>query len=130
DYETEQDAFDQEALRMTLEEKAMYKRMDKDMLKEQMAEEEWVRNIDYYHPSNWTQEEESFDHESYNKNVNTLDANVQTQESVAANMSNRGEIGFRLGDYEAEELGKQLAEPIVAVAPSAEPTASTTHTDK
>ncbi|GJV34380.1 hypothetical protein Tco_1394780 [Tanacetum coccineum] len=64
-------------------------------------------------------------------NVNTLDANVQTQESVAANMSNRGEIGFRLGDYEAEELGKQLAEPIVAVTPSAEPIASATHsTDK
>ncbi|GKD39430.1 hypothetical protein Tco_1259637, partial [Tanacetum coccineum] len=46
-------------------------------------------------------------------------------------MSNRGEIGFRLGDYEAEELGKQLAEPIVAVTPSAEPIASATHsTDK
>nr|GEZ00015.1 calcium/proton exchanger [Tanacetum cinerariifolium] len=51
----------------------------------------------------------------------------KTQESVAANMSNRGEIGFRLGDYEAEELGKQLAEPIVAVTPSVEPTASATH---
>nr|GEW07691.1 hypothetical protein [Tanacetum cinerariifolium] len=37
--------------------------------------------------------------------------------------------GFRL--YEAEELGKQLAKPIVAVTPSAEPTASATHsTDK
>ncbi|GJY19355.1 hypothetical protein Tco_0390846 [Tanacetum coccineum] len=86
-YETEQDEFDQEALRLTLEEEAM--------------------------------------------NVNTLDANVQTQESVAANTSNRGEIGFRLGDYEAEELGKQLAEPIVAVTPSVELIASATHsTDK
>ncbi|GKB31899.1 hypothetical protein Tco_0871300 [Tanacetum coccineum] len=131
DYETEQDEFNQEALRLTLEEEAMYKRMDEDILKEQMAEEEWDRKIDYYHPSNWTQEEESFDHEPYNRNVNTLDANVQTQESVAANMSNKGEIGFRLGDYEAEELGKQLAEPIVAVTPSAEPIASATHsTDK
>nr|GFA26684.1 hypothetical protein [Tanacetum cinerariifolium] len=55
----------------------------------------------------------------------------ETQESVVANMSNRGEIGFRLGDYEAEELGKQLAEHIVAVTPSAEPTTSVTHsTDK
>nr|GEV70723.1 hypothetical protein [Tanacetum cinerariifolium] len=55
----------------------------------------------------------------------------QTQKSVAANMSNRGEIGFRLGDYEAEELEKQVAEPIVAVTPSAEPIASATHsTDK
>ncbi|GJZ45277.1 autophagy-related protein 11-like protein [Tanacetum coccineum] len=109
DYETEQDEFDQEALRLTLEEEAMYKRMNEDRLKEQMAEEEWDRKMDYYHPSNWTQEEESFDHEPYNRNVNTLDANVLTQESVTTNMSNRGEIGFRLGDYEAEELGKQLA---------------------
>ncbi|GJV02487.1 hypothetical protein Tco_1336056 [Tanacetum coccineum] len=100
DYETEQDEFDQEALRLTLEKEAMYKRMDEDRLKEQMAVEEW-------------------------------DANVQTQESVAANMSNKGEIWSRLGDYEAEELGKQLAEPIVEVTPSAEPIASATHsTDK
>nr|GEX09936.1 hypothetical protein [Tanacetum cinerariifolium] len=127
DYETEQDEFDQEALRLTLEEEAMYKRMNEDRLKELMTEEEWDRKIDYYHPSNWTQEKESFDHEPYNRNVNTLDANVQTQESVATNMSNRGEIGFRLGDYEAEELGKQLGVPIVAVTPSAEPTASATH---
>nr|GEV13976.1 calcium/proton exchanger [Tanacetum cinerariifolium]GEV16651.1 calcium/proton exchanger [Tanacetum cinerariifolium] len=42
-------------------------------------------------------------------------------------MSNRGEIGFRLGDYEAEELGKRLAGPIVAVTPSAKPIASAAH---
>nr|GEX79127.1 hypothetical protein [Tanacetum cinerariifolium] len=46
------------------------------ILQEQMAEEEWDRKMNYYHPSNWTQEEESFDHEPYNRNVNTLDANV------------------------------------------------------
>nr|GEY63264.1 hypothetical protein CTI12_AA105810 [Tanacetum cinerariifolium] len=98
-YETEQDKFHQEALRLTLEEEAMYKRMDEDRLKEQMAEEEWDREIDYYHPSNWTKEEESFDHEPYNRN--------------------------------AEELEKQVVEPIIAVTPSAEPIASTTHsTDK
>nr|GEX76153.1 hypothetical protein [Tanacetum cinerariifolium] len=51
-YETEQDKFDQEALRLTLEEEAMYKRMDEDRLKEKMAEEEWDRKMDYYHPSN------------------------------------------------------------------------------
>nr|GEX55144.1 splicing factor [Tanacetum cinerariifolium] len=44
----------------------------------------------------------------------------ETQELVAANTSNNGEIGFRLGDYEAEELGKQLPEPIVAVTPKEE----------
>ncbi|GJR74615.1 hypothetical protein Tco_0086980 [Tanacetum coccineum] len=119
-YETEQDELDQEALRLTLEEEAMYKRMDEESLKEKLAKEEWDRKIDYYHPSNWTQEEESFNHEPYNRNVNTLDANVQTQESVAANMSN-------MGDYEAEELGKQLIEPIVAVTPSVEPISSATH---
>nr|GEV32732.1 hypothetical protein [Tanacetum cinerariifolium] len=42
-------------------------------------------------------------------------------------IEDEGEIRFRLGDYEAEELGKQLAEPIVAVTPSAEPTTSATH---
>nr|GEU53585.1 calcium/proton exchanger [Tanacetum cinerariifolium] len=126
-YETEQDEFDQEALRLTLKEEAMYKRMDEDRLKEQMIEEKCDRKIDYYHHFNWTQEEESLDHEPYNRNVNTKDANVQTQESVTANISNRGEIRFRLGDYEAEELGKQLAKPIVAVTPSAEPIASVTH---
>nr|GEX76152.1 hypothetical protein [Tanacetum cinerariifolium] len=51
-YETEQDKFDQEALRLTLEEEAMYKRMDEDRLKEQITEEEWDRKMDYYHPSN------------------------------------------------------------------------------
>nr|GEX19224.1 hypothetical protein [Tanacetum cinerariifolium] len=56
---------------------------------------------------------------------------AETQESIAANMSNEGEIRFRLGDYEAEELEKQVAEPIVAVTPSAEPIASAIHyTDK
>nr|GEW32627.1 hypothetical protein CTI12_AA176900 [Tanacetum cinerariifolium] len=38
---------------------------------------------------------------------------------------------LRLGDYEAEELEKQVAKPIVAVTPCAEPIASATHsTDK
>nr|GEW05782.1 hypothetical protein [Tanacetum cinerariifolium] len=57
DYESKQDKFDQEALMLTLEEKGMHKRMDEDRLKEQMAEEEWDRKIDYYYLSNWTQEE-------------------------------------------------------------------------
>nr|GEU91189.1 chloramphenicol acetyltransferase-like domain-containing protein [Tanacetum cinerariifolium] len=39
-YETEQDEFDQEALRLTLEEEAMYKRMDDERLKDKMAEKE------------------------------------------------------------------------------------------
>ncbi|GJV13255.1 hypothetical protein Tco_1354796 [Tanacetum coccineum] len=73
------------------------------------------------------EEEESFDHEPYNMNLITVDANVQTQESIAANMSDRGEIGFRLGDFEAEdnhksnaELEIPSAEPIAAITPSAD----------
>ncbi|GKA54066.1 hypothetical protein Tco_0753015 [Tanacetum coccineum] len=76
---TKQDEFDQEALRHTLEEEARYKREDEERLREQRAEEEWERKHNYFHHSNWTQEEESFDHEPYNKNVMTVDANVQTQ---------------------------------------------------
>nr|GEX97898.1 transcription termination factor MTERF6, chloroplastic/mitochondrial [Tanacetum cinerariifolium] len=82
-YETQQDEFDQEALRYNLEEEA--------------------------------------------RNLITVDANVQTQESVAANISDRGEIGFRLGDFKAEDNYKSNAdleipneEQIAAVAPSAD----------
>ncbi|GKB70745.1 hypothetical protein Tco_0932157 [Tanacetum coccineum] len=49
----------------------------------------------------------------------------ETQESVAANLSDKGEIGFRLGDFEAEynhksnaELELTSAEPITIVTPS------------
>nr|GEY27368.1 zinc finger, PMZ-type [Tanacetum cinerariifolium] len=77
-YQAQQDEFDQEALRYTLEEEA--------------------------------------------RNLTTVDANVQTQESIAANISDRGEIGFRLDlEIPSEEpiaavtssadKGKQLAEP-------------------
>ncbi|GKD42532.1 hypothetical protein Tco_1267177 [Tanacetum coccineum] len=124
-YQTEQDEFDQEALRYTLEEEARYKRDDEERLKEQRAEQEWERKRDYFHPSNWIREEESFDHEPYNRNLTIVDANVQTQESVAANISDRVEIGFRLGDFEPEKNYKSNAEleipseePIAAVTPS------------
>ncbi|GJS76092.1 hypothetical protein Tco_0725973 [Tanacetum coccineum] len=70
--------------------------------------------------------EESFDHEPYNRNLTTIDANVQTQESVAANMSDKGEIGFRLGNFQPGKNYKSNAkleipseEPIAAVTPSA-----------
>ncbi|GKF61281.1 hypothetical protein Tco_0181335, partial [Tanacetum coccineum] len=99
---------------------------DEERLKEQLAEQDCERKMDYYHPSNWTQKEESFEVEPYNKNLTTVDANVQTQESVAANISDKGEIGFRLGDFEAEDNYKSNAdleipneEPIATVTPSA-----------
>ncbi|GJV07820.1 hypothetical protein Tco_1345476 [Tanacetum coccineum] len=116
-YQAQQDEFDQEALRCTMEEEARFKRQDEERLKEQLAEQEWESKMDYYHPSNWSQEEESFEVEPYNRNLTTVDANVQTQESVAANISDRGEIGFRLGDFEAEIPSE---EPIAAVTPSAD----------
>ncbi|GJW18452.1 hypothetical protein Tco_0025888 [Tanacetum coccineum] len=72
----EQDFFNQEALRYTLEEEARYKREDEERLREQRAEEEWERKHDYFHPSNWKHKEESFDHEPYNMNLITVDANV------------------------------------------------------
>ncbi|GKA42496.1 hypothetical protein Tco_0735156 [Tanacetum coccineum] len=124
-YQSQQDEFDQEALRYILEEEARFKRQDEKRLKEQLAEQEWERNMDYYHPSNLTQEEESFEVEPYNRNLTIVDANVQTQESVVANISDKGEIGFRLGDFEAEDNYKSNAdleipseEPIAAVTPS------------
>nr|GEW75684.1 chloramphenicol acetyltransferase-like domain-containing protein [Tanacetum cinerariifolium] len=104
---------------------------------EEMTEDEVRKNLEHdYMEELLLQEEQKlqdyetkqdeFDQEAL-RNVNTLYANVQTQESVAANISNKGEIGFRLDDYEAEELWKQLAEPIVAVTLSTNHTASTTH---
>ncbi|GKB81514.1 hypothetical protein Tco_0948409 [Tanacetum coccineum] len=100
-----------------MEEEARFKRLDEERLKEQLAEQEWESKIDYYHPSNWSQEEESFEVEPYNRNLTTVDANVQTQELVAANISDRGEIGFRLGDFEAEIPSE---EPMAAITPSAD----------
>ncbi|GKB07763.1 hypothetical protein Tco_0836047 [Tanacetum coccineum] len=124
---TRQDEFNQEALRYTLEEEDRFKRQDEERLKEKLAEQDCERKMDYYHPSNWTQKEESFEVEPYNKNLTTVDANVQTQESVAANISDKGEIGFRLGDFEAEDNYKSNAdleipneEPIATVTPSAD----------
>ncbi|GJS71633.1 hypothetical protein Tco_0704474 [Tanacetum coccineum] len=93
------------------------KREDEERLKEQLAEQEWESKMDYYHPSNWSQEEESFEVEPYKRNLTTVDANVQTQESVAANISDKGEIGSRLGDFEAKIPSE---EPIAAVTPSAD----------
>ncbi|GJV57108.1 zinc finger, PMZ-type containing protein [Tanacetum coccineum] len=117
-YQAQQDEFDQEALRCTTEEEeARFKRHDEVRLKEQLAEQEWESKMDYYHPSNWFQEEESFKVEPYNKKLTIIDANVQTQEAVAANISDRGEIGFRLGDFEAEIPSE---EPIATVTPSAD----------
>nr|GEY38612.1 hypothetical protein [Tanacetum cinerariifolium] len=90
-------------------------------------EQEWERKMDYFHPYNWTQEEESFDHEPYNRNLITVDANVHTQESVAANMSDGCEIGFRLGDFKDDknyksnkELQIPSEEPIATITPSAD----------
>nr|GEZ44537.1 hypothetical protein [Tanacetum cinerariifolium] len=77
-YQAQQDEFDQEALRYTLEEEARFKRHDEKRLKEQLVEQEW------------------------------------------------GKIGFRLGDFVAEDNNKSNAnleipseEPIAAVTPSA-----------
>ncbi|GJT70422.1 chloramphenicol acetyltransferase-like domain-containing protein [Tanacetum coccineum] len=116
-YQAQQDEFDQDALRCTMEEEARFKRQDEERLKEQLVEQEWESKMDYYHPSNWSQKEESFKVGPYNRHLTTVDANVQTQESVAANISDRGEIGFRLGDFEAEIPSE---EPIAAVTPSAD----------
>ncbi|GJR38272.1 hypothetical protein Tco_1213956 [Tanacetum coccineum] len=96
-----------EALRYTLEVEARYEREDEERLKEQIKEEEWDRKHNYFHPSNWTHKESS----------------------VVANLSDMGEIGFRLGDFEAEDnhmsivdgnadLGITCAQPIASVSPS------------
>ncbi|GJU64153.1 hypothetical protein Tco_1245988 [Tanacetum coccineum] len=46
----------------------------------------------------------------------------ETQESIATNMSDRGEKWFRLGDFEVEDNHKGItsAEPIAVVSPSAD----------
>ncbi|GJW75227.1 hypothetical protein Tco_0134597 [Tanacetum coccineum] len=94
-------------VRYTLEVEARYEREDEERLREQIKEEEWDRKHNYFHPSNWTHKESS----------------------VVANLSDMGEIGFRLGDFEAEDnhmsiadgnadLGITCAQPIASVSPS------------
>ncbi|GJR82241.1 hypothetical protein Tco_0153026 [Tanacetum coccineum] len=102
-------------------------KFDANQAQQDEFDQEALRKMDYFHPSNWTQEEESFEVEPYNRNLITVDANVQTQESVAANISDRGEIEFRLGDFKAEDNYKSNAdleipieEPIASVTPSAD----------
>nr|GEX34510.1 chloramphenicol acetyltransferase-like domain-containing protein [Tanacetum cinerariifolium] len=109
-YQAQQDEFDQEGLRYTLKEEDRFKRQDEERLKEQLAEQDWERKMDYYH---W--------------NLTTIDANVQTPQSVAANISDKGELGFRLGDFEAKDNYKSNADleipsekPIAAVTSSAD----------
>ncbi|GJR50451.1 zf-CCHC domain-containing protein [Tanacetum coccineum] len=58
-YQAQQDEFDQEALRCTMEEEARFKRQDEERLKEQLAEQEWECKMDYYHPSNLSQEKKN-----------------------------------------------------------------------
>nr|GEX23640.1 hypothetical protein [Tanacetum cinerariifolium] len=110
----EQDMFDQEALRYTLEEEAKYKRKDEERLREQKDEEEYDRKHDYFHPSNLAQEE-SFEQEPYNRNVMTIAANVQTQESVVANLKPITSVTL------SADKGKQVAEP--SEEPNPEPQA-------
>nr|GEU82143.1 hypothetical protein [Tanacetum cinerariifolium] len=92
-------------------------------LRELRDEEEYDRKHDYFHPSNWT-EEESYDQEPFNINVSTINANVHTQESVTANLNDMSEIRFRLGDFEAEDNHMSIGVGIahlgkIVVAPSA-----------
>ncbi|GJX92463.1 hypothetical protein Tco_0345789 [Tanacetum coccineum] len=65
------------------------------------------------------------------RNVMSVNANVHTQESFAAILSDRGKIGFRLGDFEAKDNHMSIADgnadlritgaqPIAAVTPSAD----------
>ncbi|GJY32694.1 hypothetical protein Tco_0417163 [Tanacetum coccineum] len=100
-----------------MEEEARFKRQDEERLKRAIGCNKNGKVMDYYTLPTGLRRQESFEVEPYNRNLTTVDANVQTQESVAANISDRGEIGFRLGDFEAEIPSE---EPIAAVTPSAD----------
>ncbi|GJT51908.1 hypothetical protein Tco_0978065 [Tanacetum coccineum] len=110
-YQAQQDKFNQEALRYTLEEEDRFKKEDKEILKEKLAEEEWKRKMDYFHPSNWTQKEESFEVEPYNKNLNLLgDFEAEDNYKSNANLEIPSEEPIAAVTSSADK-GKQLAEP-------------------
>ncbi|GKC25877.1 chloramphenicol acetyltransferase-like domain-containing protein [Tanacetum coccineum] len=58
------------------------------------------------------------------RNVSTINENVKTQESIVANMNDRGKIGFKLGDIEAEDnykyMGVDIAEKEQTISSSAD----------
>nr|GEV50411.1 zinc finger, PMZ-type [Tanacetum cinerariifolium] len=122
-----------EAVEGVIEEGAMTKdeirkHIKHEYMKEILLEEEQKRE------ANLKDEQDMFDQEALRytleeeaRNVMTIAANVQTQESIVANLSDRGEIGFRLGDFKAKgnhkynaELEITSAEPITTVTLSAD----------
>ena len=85
----EQEAFDEEAMRLTLEAEARF--AEQDLKREQddkREHEEWEKNMGL-HPSCYLSEDESYDQEPYNRGVLSVNEQVATQESFAGNMNTR-----------------------------------------
>ncbi|GJY83926.1 hypothetical protein Tco_0497302 [Tanacetum coccineum] len=90
--------------------------LNHEYMEEIMLQEEEKREAQH--------KEESYDQEPFNRNVSTANANVQTQESITTKLNDKGEIGFRLGDFEADEnymsIGVGIADlKKIVAAPSA-----------
>ncbi|GJX36601.1 putative reverse transcriptase domain-containing protein [Tanacetum coccineum] len=86
-------------------------RMKKELLGGLKEEWEGVREVEEV----IIKEEEGVREEE--EGIRCKEMSIETQESIAANISDMGEIGFRLGDFEAEIPSE---EPIAAVTPSAD----------
>ncbi|PWA51416.1 Chloramphenicol acetyltransferase-like domain-containing protein [Artemisia annua] len=78
----EQEAFDEEALRLTLEEEERWKEQDLKREQDEHTEHvEWEKNM-VLHPSCYMSDEESIDQEPYNRDVVSVNEQIETQESI------------------------------------------------
>ncbi|PWA73284.1 hypothetical protein CTI12_AA262530 [Artemisia annua] len=78
----EQEAFDEEAMRLTLEEEERWKEQDLKREQDEHAEHvEWEKNMGL-HPSCYMSEDESFDQEPYNREQVSVNDQIKTQESI------------------------------------------------
>ncbi|GKC21340.1 chloramphenicol acetyltransferase-like domain-containing protein [Tanacetum coccineum] len=102
-YQAQQYEFDQEALRCTMEEKARFKRQDEERLKEQLVEQEWESKMDYYHPSNWSQEEESLE----GFRLGDFEAEIPSEEPITA-VTPSADKGKQLAGNYSEQPELQL----------------------
>ncbi|GKC29674.1 hypothetical protein Tco_1036968 [Tanacetum coccineum] len=81
------------------------KNLEHEYMEEMLLQEEQKFDANQAQQDKFDQEALRYTLEEEDRNLITIDANVQTQESVAANISDKGEIEFRL------DKGKKLAEP-------------------
>ena len=78
----EEEAFDEEAVRLTLEEEERWREQDLKREQELQAEQEQFEKNMGLHPSCYISEDESFEQEPYNREHVSVNNQIETQESI------------------------------------------------